>query len=83
MPDPTYVIATSGKKIGLMFHLTTAFYPAISHPVQKAMMDAFILYWDGEIDLEELDLQLINKAGYFGGLERFGFHHFLNTEDIN
>jgi len=83
MPDPSYVIETSGREAGLAFHLDTAFYPPI-HPKTKAIMtEVFTEYWNGDLAYEDLDGSLATRAGYVGGVDKYNFYLFLNTEDWN
>ena len=83
MPDPTYVIETAGKKVGLAFHLETAFYPPLPDPVRQAFMKAFTKYWEGEYDLEDQADDLRENAGYIGGLHQYNLYQFLNKEDLH
>lgn len=83
MPDPSYVIEISGKKVGLAFHLETAFYPPIPQQTRVALMDVFTEYWEGDLPLEDLDQALAARAGYMGGVSSYNFHMFLNDEDLH
>ena len=67
------------KEQGLSMHIQTNFYPPHPSYVVKSMKEGFNKYWNGEIDLTELqkfcylrDLDGLYK--YFGG--------FLN-DDVN
>lgn len=83
MPDPSYVVETAGKKIGLAFHLETAFYPPIPMSIRVEFMTVFTEYWDGDLPLEDLDQALKDRTGYHGGIGSYNFHQFLNSEDLN
>jgi hypothetical protein len=83
MPDPSYVIETNGRKAGLEFHLNTAFYPPIPYDRKRAMLRTFEDYWAGKIEVEDLDTELADRAGYIGGIGKYNFHMFLNEEDLN
>lgn len=83
MPDPSYVIETSGRKEGLCFHLNTAFYPPLSYDTKFEMLGTFERYWNGKISIDEIDDELAERAGYTGGVGNYNFHMFLNEEDLN
>ena len=83
MTDPGYVIETSGKKVGLEFHLSTAFYPPLPEPVKEAFVSAFEGYWNHEYDTEYLESKLRTDAGYMGDLGSYNFWQFLNEEDLH
>jgi hypothetical protein len=82
MPDPSYVIETSGRKAGLKFHLDTAFYPPLPDFVKRAMIETFEEYWLNLIPIGNLDWELKERAGYTGGVGNYNFYMFLNEEDF-
>ena len=82
MPDPSYVIETNGRKAGLEFHLSTAFYPPLPYDIRLAMLETFKDYWAGRVDVKDLDKELAERAGYIGGVGKFNFYMFLNEEDF-
>ncbi len=82
MPDPSYVIETEGKASGLNFHLTTAFYPPLPDFVKQAFVEVFTEYWNYEIEIEDLDQQLADRAYYTGGVGSYNFWQFLNEDDL-
>lgn len=81
MPDPSYIIEARGKKLALSMHLTHNFYPPIPQEIRCAFMDAFVEYWERDIDCWELE-QRLREIGYTGGLEKYNFWQFLNDEDL-
>ncbi len=83
MPDPSYIIETSGAQAGLEFHLSTAFYPPLPIHVKRAFIEVFTEYWNYDIDIENLPDELLERAGYKGGLDQYNFCQFLNPEDLN
>lgn len=83
MPDPSYVIENDGRKAGLEFHLSTAFYPPLPLFVRQAFIASFEQYWDFQIDIDDLAQMLSNEAGYVGSLNDYNFWQFLNEEDLD
>jgi len=82
MPDPSYAIEMLGKAQGLSQHLTTAFYPPLPGYVKAAFIEVFSEYWNGDIDVSDLDQQLADRAYYTGGVGSYNFWQFLNPEDL-
>ena len=82
MPDPSYVIETEGRQQGLDFHLSTAFYPPLPDYVKEAFIRVFVDYWEGDIDVTDLNDQLADRAYYTGGIEQYNFWQFLKEEDL-
>ena len=80
MSEPQYVAA---KQVCLAFHLETFFKRPIPTEHRTAMMTVFTRYWNKEIDLDELQIQLRDEAGYKSELHEFEMYKFLNHEDFH
>jgi len=83
MPDPSYVIETQGRQAGLEFHLQTAFYPPLPSPVREAFVEVFNEYWDYDLDIDGLQEQLKERAGYVGDISSHNLPQFLNEDDLD
>jgi len=78
--DIIYFNEHVGKAKSLELHLTNNFYPPLPAAVKKIFLDAFNLYWNFEIDLGRLEKEL--SRVYKGGLDQYGFYHYLNDDDL-
>jgi hypothetical protein len=64
----------------LKLHLDVNFYPPLSETFKNKFVEVFEKYWEeGDIDWLQTSL---NKIGYKGDLNSYGFFNFLNEEDV-
>ena len=83
MKDLDYVQETMSQANALRFHLSTNFYPPLPDFVKDAFVAEFQEYWDGNVDVPQLEANLAERAYYTGGLGKYDFWQFLNEEEIN
>jgi len=64
----------------LKLHLDSNFYPPLPETFKNKFVEVFEKYWDaGDIDWLQ---EALNKIGYKGSLNDYGFFNFLNEEDV-
>jgi len=68
------------KDAQLKMHLQSNFYPHLPEFVIKTFINAFIQYWNYDIDIKELENEL--SSVYKGSLSDYGFYNFLNDDDL-
>jgi hypothetical protein len=78
--DIIYFNEHVGKAKSLEIHLTSNFYPPLPATVKKIFLDAFNLYWAHAITITQLEKEL--SRVYRGGLDDYGFYHYLNEDDL-
>jgi hypothetical protein len=76
-----YATENFGKANALELHLSANFYPPLPSEVKKVFLDAFNQYWSGMIGITSLSKEL--SRVYKGGLDQYGFDHFINEEDFD
>ena len=68
------------KSQSLKLHLNCNFYPPLPESFKFKFVEVFEKYWDaGDIDWLQ---EALNKIGYKGDLNSYGFYNFLNEEDV-
>jgi hypothetical protein len=64
----------------LKLHLNSNFYPPLPEGFKFKFVEVFEKYWEaGDIDWLQ---EALNKIGYKGSLNDYGFLNFLNEEDV-
>lgn len=82
MKDLSYAQETLSREQALRYHLTTNFFPSIPDFVQDEFVNVFQEYWNGDLDVSELDGTLAERAWYTGGINNYDFWQFLDPEDL-
>ena len=68
------------KSQSLKLHLDSNFYPPLPESFKFKFVEVFEKYWDaGDINWLQ---EALNKIGYKGDLNSYGFYNFLNEEDV-
>jgi len=68
------------KSQSLKLHLDCNFYPPLPETFKNKFVEIFETYWrDGDINWLE---KTLNKLGYKGSLDDYGFFNYLNDEDL-
>jgi hypothetical protein len=68
------------KSQSLKLHLDSNFYPPLPETFKNKFIEVFETYWkDGDINWLE---KTLNKLGYKGSLNDYGFFNYLNDEDL-
>jgi hypothetical protein len=68
------------KSQSLKLHLDSNFYPPLPETFKNKFVEVFETYWrDGDINWLE---KTLNKLGYKGSLNDYGFFNYLNDEDL-
>ena len=68
------------KSQSLKLHLDSNFYPPLPETFKNKFVEVFEKYWDaGDINWLE---KTLNKLGYKGSLNDYGFFNYLNDEDL-
>lgn len=75
-----YTQETVGMAESLSMHLSANFYPPIPAEVKKVFLDAFNMYWAGQIDITGLETEL--SRVYRGSLTDYGFYNYLLEADL-
>jgi hypothetical protein len=69
------------KAHNLRIHLDSNFYPPLPGEFKNKFVSIFEKYWErGDIDWLQ---SALNKIGYKGSLDQYGFDMYINEEDFN
>lgn len=69
------------KSQSLKMHLSCNFYPPLPDSFKNKFVSIFEKYWERG-DIEWLQ-EALNKIGYKGDLNQYGFYNYINEEDFN
>lgn len=75
--------AMAARKISLVVHLDTQYKPPLPLANRQLIMECFIDYWNGELDLFELQEQLREKAGYLPPIEEHRLYMYLDHKEFH
>ena len=68
------------KSQSLKMHLSCNFYPPLPDSFKNKFVSIFEKYWErGDINWLQ---EALNKIGYKGSLDQYGFDMYINEEDF-
>ncbi len=73
----------AARKIALVGFLANEYDPPLPLPNRRRIIECFMEYWDGELDVITLRNHLWHRAGYRKTLDWNALYMFLDKKEFN